>query len=56
MDEFMEAAAEEARRGLAEGGIPIGGCVLVLDGEFSAAATTVVFKKEVLCCMPKWTA
>ncbi|WP_404364118.1 nucleoside deaminase [Marinobacter sp.] len=32
MDRFMEAAIEEARKGLAEGGIPIGS-VLVLDGE-----------------------
>jgi len=32
MDEFMAAALEEARRGLAEGGIPIGS-VLVLDGK-----------------------
>lgn len=31
MDEFMEAAIEEARKGMAEGGIPIGS-VLVLDG------------------------
>lgn len=31
MDEFMEAAIEEARRGLAEGGIPIGS-VLVHEG------------------------
>lgn len=31
MDEFMEAAIEEARKGLAEGGIPIGS-VLVIDG------------------------
>ena len=31
MDEFLEAAIEEARHGLAEGGIPIG-AVLVLDG------------------------
>lgn len=31
MDEFMEAAIEEARQGLAEGGIPIGS-VLVHDG------------------------
>jgi creatinine deaminase len=31
MDPFLEAAMEEARRGLAEGGIPIGS-VLVLDG------------------------
>ena len=32
MDEFMAAALEEARPGLAEGGIPIGS-VLVLDGK-----------------------
>jgi cytosine/creatinine deaminase len=32
MDEFIKAATEEARRGLAEGGIPIGS-VLVLDGK-----------------------
>ena len=31
MDEFMEMAMEEARKGLAEGGIPIGS-VLVRDG------------------------
>ena len=32
MDEFMAAAIEEARQGLAEGGIPIGS-VLMLDGK-----------------------
>ncbi len=32
MDRFMQAALEEARQGLAEGGIPIGS-VLVIDGE-----------------------
>ena len=32
MDPFLEAAIEEARLGLSEGGIPIGS-VLVLDGE-----------------------
>jgi cytosine/creatinine deaminase len=31
MDEFMQAAIEEAKKGLAEGGIPIGS-VLVIDG------------------------
>jgi cytosine/creatinine deaminase len=31
MDEFMQAAIDEARLGLAEGGIPIGS-VLVIDG------------------------
>jgi creatinine deaminase len=32
MDEFMQAAIEEARKGLAEGGIPIG-AVLVIEGK-----------------------
>lgn len=32
MDEFMQAAIDEARSGLAEGGIPIGS-VLVVDGK-----------------------
>ena len=32
MDPFLEAAIEEARKGLAEGGIPIGS-VLVIDGD-----------------------
>ncbi|MEO0529308.1 MAG: nucleoside deaminase [Planctomycetota bacterium] len=32
MDEFLAAAIEEAKAGLAEGGIPIGS-VLVIDGE-----------------------
>lgn len=32
MDKFMQAAIEEAKLGLAEGGIPIGS-VLVIDGE-----------------------
>ena len=31
MDDFMRAAFEEARKGLAEGGIPIGS-VLIIDG------------------------
>ncbi|MGA9453175.1 MAG: nucleoside deaminase [Verrucomicrobiia bacterium] len=32
MDAFLQAAVDEARKGLAEGGIPIGS-VLVLDGQ-----------------------
>ena len=32
MDKFMKAAIEEAKKGLAEGGIPIGS-VLVIDGK-----------------------
>ena len=34
MDEFMRAAIDEARQGLAEGGIPIGS-VLVIDGKIA---------------------
>jgi cytosine/creatinine deaminase len=34
MDEFMQAAIEEAEKGLAEGGIPIGS-VLVLDSKIA---------------------
>ena len=34
MDPFMQAAIEEARQGLAEGGIPIGS-VLVIDGQIA---------------------
>lgn len=34
MDEFMRAAMEEARKGQAEGGIPIGS-VLVIDGKIA---------------------
>ena len=34
MDAFMQAAIEEARRGLAEGGIPIGS-VLAIDGKIA---------------------
>lgn len=36
MDEFMQAAIAEARRGLAEGGIPIGS-VLVKNGQLVAS-------------------
>lgn len=34
MDEFLEAAVEEAKKGLSEGGIPIGS-VLVIDGRIA---------------------
>lgn len=36
MDKFMKAALDEAKKGLAEGGIPIGS-VLVIDDEIVAA-------------------
>lgn len=35
MDKFLQAAIDEAKQGLAEGGIPIGS-VLVIDGEIVA--------------------
>lgn len=35
MDEFLQAAIDEAKQGLAEGGIPIGS-VLVIDGKIIA--------------------
>lgn len=35
MDEFLQAAIDEAKQGLAEGGIPIGS-VLVIDGKILA--------------------
>ncbi|UNC92331.1 nucleoside deaminase [Candidatus Contubernalis alkaliaceticus] len=35
MDQFMHAAIEEAKKGLTEGGIPIG-AVLVIDGQIAA--------------------
>lgn len=35
MDDFMRAALDEAKKGLAEGGIPIGS-VLVIDGDIVA--------------------
>jgi len=45
MDEFMQAALEEARSGLAEGGIPIG-AVLVREGKSSAADATGACKNN----------
>jgi len=39
MDEFVLAASEEAKHGLAEGGIPIGS-VLVLDGRITGRGDT----------------
>ena len=35
MDKFLEAAIDEAKKGMAEGGIPIGS-VLVIDGKIAA--------------------
>ncbi len=36
MDLFLQAAIDEAKQGLAEGGIPIGS-VLVIDGQIAGA-------------------
>ncbi len=39
MDQFLQAAVDEAKKGLADGGIPIGS-VLVCDGKNGLAAGT----------------
>jgi cytosine/creatinine deaminase len=44
MDEFMDAAIEEARKGMAEGGIPIGS-VLVIDGRIVGRGHNRRFQK-----------
>ena len=45
MDEFMQAAVAEARRGLTEGGIPIGS-VLVIDGAIAGRGHNRRVQKE----------
>ncbi|MDP8266277.1 MAG: nucleoside deaminase [Candidatus Aceula meridiana] len=45
MDEFMKAAIEEAQKGLAEGGIPIGS-VLVIDGKIVGRGHNQRVQKE----------
>ncbi len=45
MDEFMQAAIEEARKGLIEGGIPIG-AVLVIDGRIVSRGRNRRVQKE----------
>jgi len=45
MDQFLQAAIEEARRGRAEGGIPIGS-VLVIDGKIVASGHNQRVQKE----------
>jgi len=45
MDEFLEAAIEEAKKGLAEGGIPIGS-VLVIDGRIAGRGHNQRVQKE----------
>ena len=53
MDSFMQAAIEEARLGLSEGGIPIGS-VLVYENGSSATGTTVAFNRAARFCMARW--
>jgi cytosine deaminase len=43
MDPFLEAALEEACKGMSEGGIPIGS-VLVIDGEIVGRDTALFLK------------
>lgn len=52
MDKFLEAAIEEAKKGLSEGGIPIG-AVLVIDDKIVGRVTTSECKKEVRFCTLK---
>jgi len=55
MDRFMAAAIGEARKGISEGGIPIGS-VLVKGGGSSAAATTAAYRKRARCSTRRSTA
>lgn len=45
MDKFLEAAINEAKKGMAEGGIPIGS-VLVIDGKIAARGHNRRVQKE----------
>ena len=58
MDQFMEAALEEARRGAAEGGIPIGAALTDLEGRLVATGRNrriqdraVVMHAEIDCLL-----
>lgn len=53
MDAFMQAAIDEARQGLSEGGIPIGS-VLVHEERLLVEGITAAFNRAVLCCTAKW--
>ena len=55
MDEFLKAAIEEARHGLAEGGIPIGS-VWSLTIKSSAADIIVAFNKGAPFYTQRWIA
>ena len=51
--DLLEVAYSEARKGLAEGGIPIGAALFTPPGCCSAAAATDVFKTTIHRCTPK---
>jgi hypothetical protein len=55
MDAFLEAAIAEAKKGLAEGGIPIGS-VLVVDGHIVGRGHNERCKRAAPCFTPKWIA
>jgi len=48
MDKFLEAAIEEAQKGLDEGGIPIGS-VLVIDGKIVGRGHNQRVQKRKCC-------
>ena len=50
---MLEAAIAEARKGLTEGGIPIGAAIFDENGTFSAPATTAGCRMAILRCMAK---
>jgi hypothetical protein len=52
-EEMLAIAIEEAKLGIAEGGIPIGARFLTRREIASAAATTVVFKRTIRLYMAK---
>jgi hypothetical protein len=50
---LLSIALEEARSGLAEGGIPVGAALFDTDGTLWAADTTVVYRRVTLRYMVK---
>nr|WP_237717702.1 hypothetical protein [Pontibacter sp. BAB1700] len=55
MDEFMQLAIDEAKKGRSEGGIPIGS-VLVKDGKVVATGITSGCRRTTPFCTARWTA
>jgi cytosine/creatinine deaminase len=52
MNKFLKAAIEEARAGLATGGIPIGS-ILVIENEIVGRGHNLRFKMGAPCWMPR---